>query len=372
MIYFDSAATSWHKPPEVAQAVYQALLNTGSSGRGEHGLSLDASRLLFTLRKDFAEFFNVESPSQVVFTSNATEGLNIAIQGLLKAGDHCISSVMEHNSVLRPLHYMATKDVEVTFIEDNNFEDQIKENTKVVVFQHASNVTGNVRNIEEIGRICKKHNLLFVLDAAQSTGMIPIDMKKMGISVLCASGHKGLLGPQGTGIMCLVSNVLPEPLKYGGTGIESFLQDMPRALPERLEAGTINIHGLAGLKVSLDYIKETGQENILAQANSLADMFYQGIKEIPGIKVYGDFNSSQRTPIVSFNIRDIFAGKLADELYERFSIAVRAGAHCAPGVHKTFATVEQGIVRFSFSHFNTKEEVAEAIKAVKILEEDER
>lgn len=372
MIYFDSAATSWHKPSRVAKAVYQALINSGSSGRGEHGVALDASRLLFSLRKEVADFFNAESPTQVVFTSNATEGLNIAIQGLLKSGDHCISSVMEHNSVLRPLRYMEKKNVEVTYIIDDNFNDKIKKNTKAVVLQHASNVTGNVRDIEKIGKICKDHNLLFILDAAQSAGMIPIDMQKMNISVLCTSGHKALLGPQGTGIMCLASDVFPEPLKFGGTGTESFLRDMPQVLPERFEAGTLNIHGLSGLKASLEYIKEIGQENILKQAIFLADIFYHGIKDVPGIKIYGDFNASIRTPIVSFNIRDVFAGKIADELYRRFDIATRAGAHCAPGVHEAFATVEQGIVRFSFSHLNTKKEVAEAIKAVKILEEETR
>lgn len=370
MIYFDTAATSYHKPPQTASAVYNALLGTGSSGRGEHGASLDASRLLFSLRKEVSEFFNLQNPLGVVFTCNSTGSLNIAIQGLLKPGDHCISSKLEHNSVLRPLYYMEKQGAEVTFLDDDNFEEHIKENTKAVVFQHASNVTGNVRDIRRIGEICKKHNILFILDAAQSAGLIPIDMKENNISVLCASGHKGLLGPQGTGVMCLSPGVSPEPLKYGGSGVESFSKDMPQALPERLEAGTLNAHGLAGLKASLEYIKETGQENILNQANNLAEIFYQGIKDIPGIKFYGDYKSNLRIPIVSFNIRDIFAGEIADELFERFAIAVRAGTHCAPGVHEHFGTTEQGIVRFSFSHFNTEDEVLEGIRAVRILEEE--
>jgi len=372
MIYFDSAATSYHKPPEVAAAVYDALLGTGSSGRGEHGASLDATRLLFSLRKEISDFFNLKNPLKAAFTNNATESLNIAIKGLLKHGDHCITTKMEHNSVLRPLYYMEKNGVEVTFLEDDNLEKSIKENTKAVVFQHASNVTGNVRNIEKIGKVCKKHNLIFILDAAQTAGLIPIDMEKNNISVLCASGHKGLLGPQGTGLICLNEGISLEPLKHGGSGVESFLKTMPIALPERLEAGTLNVHGLSGLKASLEYIKIQGQENILTKANELAEIFYQGIKDIPGIKFYGNFNSTLRIPIVSFNIRDIFAGELADELFNRFAIAVRAGAHCAPGVHQYFKTTEQGILRFSFSHFNTEDEVIEGIRAVRILEEEYR
>jgi cysteine desulfurase family protein len=380
MIYLDNAATTYHKPPEVAEAVFQALQGTGSSGRGAHGASLEAGRLVYRTRVAFSELFNVKDPSRVIFTSNATESLNIAIQGLLSPGDRCITTAMEHNSVLRPLYHMETKGIILDILPGDSkgrvaidaFEAAIKPDTRAIVIAHGSNVTGNVMDIKAIGDLCRSYGLLFILDAAQTAGLIPIDMEKHGISALCISGHKSILGPQGTGALCLAEGVVPEPLVYGGTGMDSFAIGMPGVLPERLEAGTMNVHGLAGLLAACGYIKSYGQDRILREASELAKAFLDGIKDIAGLVIYGDFSDDKRTPVISLNIRDIDAGELADDLYERFGLAVRAGAHCAPLVHRTFGTKKQGMVRFSFSHFNTMEEIKAAIDALRTIGEEER
>ena len=376
MIYLDNAATSFHKPPEVARAVYEALQGTGNSGRGAHEASLDSSRIIYKTRVALSNFFNVGDPSRVVLTTNATESLNIVIQGLLKPGDHCISTVIEHNSVLRPLYHMESCRLGLTLVPADNkgrislshIEASILPNSKAIVINHASNVTGNVTDIEAIGRICQEHNLLFILDASQTAGIIQIDMQKYNISALCCSGHKSLLGPQGTGVLCLAKGVKPSPLKFGGTGMDSFSHTMPDVLPTSLESGTLNTHSFAGLLAAIKYIDNYNQLNIYNEANKLAKYFVENISDIPGIKLYGDFDANIRTPVVSLNIGNIDSGEITDLLYNRFGIATRAGAHCAPGAHKSFATVAQGMVRFSFSHYNTVEEVDAAIDALKILE----
>ncbi len=380
MIYLDHAATSFNKPPEVAEAVYRALHGIGNSGRGAHGVSLDASRVVYRARKAISGMFNVGDPSRVVFTHNATESINIAVQGLLRPGDHCITTAIEHNSVLRPLYLMEERGVQLTIIpadkkgriDVSQIEAAVRAETKAVVLTHASNVTGNVLDIELIGKICNKYGILFILDASQSAGLIPIDMQNINISALCCSGHKNLLGPQGTGVLCLANEVLPAPLKLGGPGIDSFSHTMPKFLPTALEAGTLNIHGLAGLLAACDYLNTYGQLRIFKEATGYAKLFIGGIKDIPGVTLYGDFESELRTPVVALNIRDIDSKEIADELFQRFGIATRAGAHCAPGVHRTFGTEDQGMVRFSFSHFNTRNEVNEAINALKILEKESR
>ncbi len=378
MIYLDHVATSYHKPKEVAQAVYNAIQGIGNSGRGAHGASLDSSRIIYKTRVALSNFFNVEDPSHVVLTSNATESLNIAIQGLLKHGDHCISTTVEHNSVLRPLYHMENRGVNITFIPADekgcisidNIECAISPKTKAIVINHSSNVTGNVTDIESIGRLCYEHKLYFILDASQTAGIIPIDMQKNNISALCCSGHKSLLGPQGTGVLCLGKGVNPTPLLFGGTGIDSFSKAMPHKLPTSLEAGTLNTHGFAGLLASINYIVHYGQSTIHNKANELASYFVKRVSDIPSIRMYGDFNAPLRTPVVSLNIRDADSGKISDELYDRYEIATRSGVHCAPGVHELFNTVNQGMVRFSFSHFNTTQEVEIAVDALRTIEEE--
>jgi cysteine desulfurase family protein len=378
MIYLDSAATSFHKPPQVAEAVYNAMMGMGNSGRGAHGASLFASRTVYHAREAISNIFNVGDPSKVVFTANATESLNIAIQGLIDEGDHCITTAIEHNSVLRPLYHMEKNGVALTIIPTDEkgcidvckIEKAIRPETKAVVVTHASNVTGNVMDIKKIGEICEAHDLLFILDVSQSAGLIPVDMQDIKISALCFSGHKSFLGPQGIGVLCLAQGVYPKPLKCGGTGIDSFSHTMPHAMPTALEAGTLNTHGIAGLLAACEYLNNYGQSKLLEEANELADMFIDGIKDLDGVSMYGDFEAELRTPVVSINVRDINSGEIADELFERFGIATRAGAHCAPEVHRAFNTVEQGMVRFSFCHFNTKDEVDLAINAVKVLLEE--
>lgn len=380
MIYLDHAATSYHKPPEVARAVYQALLGTGNSGRGVHTASLGASRVIHQTREKLSALFHVGDASRVVFTANATESLNIAIQGLLRPGDHCITTALEHNSVLRPLYLMQERGIALTMVPVDQrgcivLEDlmaAIRPETKAMVITHASNVLGNVLDLEAIGELCKTHGLLLILDASQTAGLIPIDMSELGVAALCCSGHKSLLGPQGVGILCLAEGVLPTPLRAGGTGMDSFSTTMDLPLPACLEAGTLNAHGIAGLEAACDYLGCYGIERIYEEAMSLAQRFVEGIRDLQGITLYGDLGAPLRTPVVALNLRDYDSAEVADELAERFGIATRAGAHCAPEVHRSFGTVEQGMVRLSFSHFNTVCDVDAAISAIRILEEETR
>ncbi len=381
MIYLDHAATSFHKPPEVAKAVFSALQNgTGNSGRGAHGATLDASRLVHRTRDKISQLFRAGDPARVVFTTNATESLNIAVQGLLKPGDHCISTELEHNSVLRPLYLMEERGVELSLLQADAkgnvaaeaIATSIRENTRVVVLSHASNVLGNVRDIEQVAAVCQERGIMFILDAAQTAGLLPIDMAQGGIAAVCCSGHKSLLGPQGTGVLCLAAGVQPNPLKVGGSGVDSFSRRMPEALPAALEAGTLNTHGLAGLCAACEYLECYGVARIFAESTRLANMFISGIRDLPEIIVYGDMAARVRTPVVALNIKNCDSAEVSDELFERFGIATRAGAHCAPGVHRLFGTERQGMVRFSFSHFNTDSEVELAISALKVLAEETR
>lgn len=277
MIYLDNAATTLKKPEEVIRAVTEALLTMGNSGRGVHDAALDASRVIFETRRKLAELFGGENPKQIAFTMNATESLNIAIKGILEAGDHVITTALEHNSVLRPLYEMEAKGVELTMIpadENGNicyedFENHIKENTKAIVCTHGSNLTGNMIDIERVGNIARKHQVLFVVDASQTAGVFPIDVKRMNIDILCFTGHKGLLGPQGTGGMYVREGVFVRPLLSGGSGVQTYLKNHPTQMPTALEAGTLNAHGLAGLCASVEYIKNTGMDVIRKKEQQL-------------------------------------------------------------------------------------------------------
>ncbi|MBW4847152.1 MULTISPECIES: aminotransferase class V-fold PLP-dependent enzyme [Clostridia] len=378
MIYLDNAATSCRKPEEVIQAVTDAMRSFGNSGRGAHGASLDASRLIFDTRRLIAELFHAGDPSRVAFTANSTASLNMAIQGLFKPGDHVITTMMEHNSVLRPLYRMEEQGAELTIlpadqkgrIRYEDIEKAVKQNTKAVVCTHASNLTGNINDLELIGNICKRNGLLLVVDASQTAGVFDIDMEKTGIHVLCFTGHKGLLGPQGTGGICVREGVSIRPYMVGGSGVKSYLKTQPEEMPEVLEAGTLNGHGIAGLHAALLYLKETGIETIRERELLLMRRFYEGVTDIPGVKVYGDFSEKAllfRAPVVALNIGDYDSGEVADELACSYGIYTRAGAHCAPLMHQALGTVEQGAVRFSMSHYNKEEEIDEAIRAVREL-----
>ena len=377
MIYLDNAATSLKKPPCVIEAVVRAMDTVGNVGRGVHMGSLSAARCVFEAREKLAELFGCDRAERVVFTANATEALNIALGGLFAAGDHIISTDCEHNSVLRPLHRLMQQGVEVDFVPADalgridlaDFARLKKENTKAIVCNHASNLTGNVTDLAAVGKFTRENGLCFIVDASQTAGVLPIDMQKMHIDVLCFTGHKSLLGPQGTGGLCIAEGVEIRPFKVGGTGVQSHLMTQPQAYPTRLEAGTLNAHGIAGLSRAVDFIGETGMECIYAHENTLARRFYEAVRQIHGITCYGDLEAAIRAPIVTLNLADMDASELADILSNEYGIATRAGTHCAPRLHRALGTEQTGAVRFSFGFFNTEEDIDAAVAALREVAE---
>lgn len=378
MIYLDNAATTMKKPEEVIEAVVQAMHSMGNAGRGAHGASLQASRTIYDTRELLCHFFGGTDPRRIVFTSNSTESLNIAIKGLFQPGDHVITTMLEHNSVLRPLYEMEGKGVELTIIpadkkgviDYNDIEKAIRLNTKAVVCTHGSNLTGNVVDIERIGKLTKEKGILLVVDASQTAGVFPVDVEKMNIDVLCFTGHKGLMGPQGTGGMYVREGLQIRPLKSGGSGVQTYSKNHPLEMPTALEAGTMNGHGIAGLHAAVEYIQRIGMDQIRKREQECMKRFYEGVIQVPGVKVYGDFSDMNRCAIVSLNIGDYDSSEVSDELLTEYGISTRPGAHCAPLMHEALGTVEQGAVRFSFSHFTTDEEVDIAIKAIRELAEN--
>lgn len=377
MIYLDNAATTLRKPPAVAEAVLEAMGSFGNSGRGAYGEALDAGRCIYETRLLLGELFRCPA-DHVCFTPNSTAALNTAIAGLLSPGDHVISTDWEHNSVLRPLYRFRAQGGSVDFLpadrqgrlDLDQLPALLQRETKAVVCTHASNLTGDVMDLSRVGSFCRRHGLLFVLDASQTAGVLPIDMEALGIDVLCFTGHKSLLGPQGTGGLCVRPGMEIRPLLTGGTGVQSYRETQPEAYPTRLEAGTLNGHGLAGLRAALLFRKEVGQEVILRHETALARRFYDRVRDIPGIRLYGNFESPLRAPIVALNLADADSGAVADALWERWGIAVRPGAHCAPRLHRALGTEEQGAVRFSWSYFNTAEETDAAAAALRVLAEE--
>ena len=373
MIYFDNAATTLQKPESVARAVLEAMKTFGNPGRGVHEPAMAASRAIYDARCALARLFHGENPARIAFTANATQALNTAIKGILKSGDHVITTAMEHNSVLRPLYELAERGVELTILPADKkgrvayeaFEAAIRSNTRAIVCTHGSNLTGNLLDIGKIGEIAKAHALLLVVDASQTAGVIPIDVGKMNIDILCFTGHKGLLGPQGTGGLYVREGVEVRPLLTGGSGVQSYSKTHPIQMPTALEAGTLNAHGLAGLNAGVGYLLETGIDRIRQKELDLMWAFYEGVKEVPGITVYGDFSSRERCPIVSLNVRDYDSSQVSDALFCEFGIATRPGAHCAPLMHEALGTHQRGAVRFSFSHYNTMEEIKTAVSALR-------
>lgn len=375
MIYFDNAATSFPKPETVALAVANAINTLGNPSRGSYSLALDASRLVYKTREKVSELFNAGNPLNVAFTSNSTEALNIALNGSLTEGDHVITTELEHNSVLRPLYALREKGIDLSIIPSDingvlnypQIEKEIKSNTKAIVCTHGSNLTGNLIDINFIGKICKKNNLLFILDVSQTAGVFPIDMQEFNIDIVCFTGHKSLMGPQGTGGICIKDNLPIRPLKTGGSGSHSYSKSHPLEMPDALEAGTVNSHSIAGLLAGLEFIEEIGIDKIREKELSHMWRFYNGVKEIKGIKIYGDFSCDLRAPIVTLNLEDYDSNLVCDELWNNYEIATRAGAHCAPLMHEALKTKAQGAVRFSFSYFNTDDEIEIGIKAIEEL-----
>ena len=379
MIYMDNAATTMHKPQEVIDAVVMAMSSMGNAGRGVNEASLSASRIIYDTREKLCRLFGAEDPRQIVFTPNSTESLNIAIKGILNPGDHVIATMLEHNSVLRPLYEMEKKGVRITIVKSDqngrfnlkDIEDAIAEDTKMIVCTNGSNLTGNYVDPEPVGTLARERGIVFVVDASQTAGVFPIDVQKMKIDVLCFTGHKGMLAPQGTGGMYVRKGLVIRPLKSGGSGVQTYSKTHPIEMPTALEAGTLNGHGIAGLHAAVEYLEKTGVDNIRAREQDLMWRFYEGVKDIPGVKVYGDFSSKNRCPIVTLNIGDYDSSEVSDELLTEYGISTRAGGHCAPLMHEALGTVEQGAVRFSFSHYNTEEEVDTAIEAIRELSKEE-
>lgn len=383
MIYLDNGATTLQKPECVKEALLEAMASMGNSGRGVHDASLYAGRVIYRARESLAELLGAAAPEQVVFTANATESLNLALGGLFGPGDHVITTVCEHNSVLRPLYRLqgvelsvlpvkaeAGEERQAGILAYDELESLLRPNTKALIITHASNLTGNITDLERAAAFAKKHSLLLIVDAAQTAGAVPMDMERMGIDVLCFTGHKGLYGPQGTGGVCVRPGLSIRPLKVGGSGIHSFDREHPSEMPAALEAGTLNGHGIAGLGAAARWLLETGVEQIRAREQALLRRFVDGVKEVEGVTLYGNPDLDRRTGIQSLNIRDYDSARVADWLYEDYGIAVRGGAHCAPLMHEALGTREQGAVRFSFSYFNTEAEADEAAAAVRELAEE--
>ncbi len=373
MIYLDSAATSLHKPSCVAEAVAEAIRTVGNPARGAHSASLGATRTVYETRCKLAKLLGCARPDHVVFTCNSTEALNIAIFGLLGPGEHAVSTDLEHNSVLRPLYLLQERGLKLDFVPADrrgcvdyaDFERLVQPETKAVVCTHASNLTGNVLDLKRIAEIAHKNGALLIVDASQSAGILPLDMEDLGIDVLCVTGHKSLLGPQGTGALLIRPGVEIRPFKVGGSGVHSYDMHQPESYPTRLEAGTLNAHGIAGLDAALDYIQKEGVAVLYEKEHERMRQFYEAVCKIDGVTVYGDHTQNPRAGIVSLNIRDYDSAQVADALAMDYGIATRAGAHCAPRMHRALGTSERGAVRFSFSPFTTAEEVETAIRAVR-------
>lgn len=368
MIYLDNAATAYLRPPKVLQAMTQALGDFGNAARGTHGPAMDSMRCLHLTRTALATLMGVQDPARVVFFPNATTALNTLIYAL---PGHVVTTAAEHNSVLRPLHRRGNYSVMPLDASGNfdivvNLGAAITPETKAIVISHASGVTGNVYDLREISAFCRRRGLILIVDAAQTAGLLPIQVDELGISAVCFSGHKALMGPQGTGGMCLGPDFLPDPTIIGGTGGDSFNPNFADAPPERYEAGTQNAHGIAGLLAGIEYVQAEGSA-LFQRADMLARRFARRMTRIGGIKLYGDLQAKVRAPIVSLNLPRMDCATLAASLWEKYEIAIRPGIHCAPLMHQALGTAETGAARFSFSGMNTVEEVDAAASAVASL-----
>ncbi len=373
MLYLDNAATTFPKPESVYRSVDKCFREYGANpGRAGHKLALKAGRLIYETRELICRLFNIDNPMNVIFTSNATDSLNLAIKGILEKGDHVITTSMEHNSVIRPIVTLEKIGVEHTIVQCNEegildvdlIEKEIKENTKMIVMTHASNVTGTIMPIEEIGKIAKKCGLIFLVDAAQTAGVYDIDVKNMNIDLLAFPGHKGLLGPQGTGGLYIREGLVLRQMKEGGTGSKSESLYQPEIIPDRYESGTPNTPGIAGLGEGIRFILDTGIDRIREHEEMLTDYMLNKLSYLDKIRVYGPNDAKKQAAVISLNVGDVDSSEVSYVLDKAFDIAVRSGLHCAPLAHKTIGTFEQGTVRFSIGYFNTKEDIDIAVAAL--------
>ena len=374
MIYLDNAATSWPKPEQVYQTMDEFLRKKGGNpGRGGHSLSLAATEVVEETRLLTARLIHAPHKDRVVFTLNCTDALNLGLKGLLKGGDHVITSCIGHNSLVRPLRKLENSGVAVTripplpeegFIPPESIISAIRKNTKLIVVTHVSNVTGLVQPIEEYGLIARTHGLIFMVDAAQSAGIYPLDVEKARIDLLAFSGHKGLLGATGTGVLYIGERVSLDSLREGGTGSSSELEEQPEDMPNRYESGTPNTLGIAGLGAGLKFLFQEGMDKIRAHKLSLRDRLLDGLEVLSGIIVYGPKDRSWQAPVLSLNIRSFEPGEVSAILDQAFDIKVRAGLHCTPAAHKTIGTYPKGTVRLSPGYFNTMEEMDFTVSAI--------
>jgi len=375
IVYFDNAATSWPKPEETIGAMTHYLNKVGASpGRSGHRLSVEAGRIVYEAREVMASLFGIDDPNRIVFLKNATEALNIAAFGLLRGGDHVITSPLEHNSVMRPLRALEKRGLEISFfpaspdglLDPSDLKRLMKKNTRAVFMTHASNVTGAILPVREMGRICREEGIIFCLDAAQTAGCVPIDVEELSVDLLAFTGHKSLFGPPGTGGLYVREGLEEkiEPLLHGGTGSKSEFEEQPRFLPDKFEAGTINTVGIAGLGAGVKFVLQKGVEKIREKELALTRLLLGGLKGIKGVKVYGPREVEGKIAVVSFNIEGKSPSEIALLLDERFHIYCRPGLHCAPSAHRTLGTFPEGTVRFSFSCFNEEEEIEYALMAI--------
>ncbi|MFC4772027.1 aminotransferase class V-fold PLP-dependent enzyme [Enterococcus hermanniensis] len=369
-IYMDNAATTAQKPAVVSESMIKILQGQyGNSSRGAHGYSLASYRVAERARNQIKNLFHTAEQYEVAFTNNATVALNEVLKGLIKPGDHVITTSWEHNSVLRPLYQLEAQGVFLDIVSSepisgrlnyDEFLQKLRPTTKAVICNHASNVTGNLLDLARIKKFCVQHDLFLIVDASQTAGMVPIDLSDGKIAALCFTGHKSLYGPQGTGGVCVRKDVPLEPVLTGGDGMQSFSKVQPQELPTLLEAGTLNIPGLAGLAASVEWLK--GKPD----TSDLGDYFYQEAQKITGLTMYGDF-SAPRVNVFSINLQEAESAIVSDLLWEEFEIATRPGYHCAPLMHKALHTADRGTVRLSFSYFTTKKEVERVLAALKNL-----
>jgi len=377
MIYLDNAATSWPKPPEVLRAMSEFLeLAGGNPGRSGHRLSVGAGRIVFGARQAVADLFNADDPSRVVFTLNATYALNLALRGLLRPGDRVVCSGIEHNAVMRPLRALERDGVQLTVVPcapDGSLDPAelaraVLPGTRLVVLVHASNVTGTILPVGEAAAIAHAAGGLLLVDAAQTAGVLPVDVQALGIDLLAFTGHKGLLGPPGTGGLVIgqrVDTAELEPLARGGTGSQSQRQEQPDDLPDKYESGTPNGVGIAGLAASIRFLTERGVESIRAEETAAARALSEGLAEAPGVTVYGPADMERRTAVVSFTVAGRRVSEIGQRLDEEFDVLSRVGLHCAPAAHQTIGTFPEGTVRLAPGRFTTREEIRRTVEAVR-------
>lgn len=369
MIYLDNAATSYPKPEAVYKRIDHVLRNIGGNpGRASHRMALEATRVIYAAREAAARLINITDSSRIAFTKNATESINIALKGLLKPGDHVITTSFEHNSVVKTLGRLAAEGVEVTkvrpapegFIRPGDIEKEIRKNTKIVSIAHASNVFGTLQPVEEIGERCRKRGVLFMVDGAQTVGALPYDVNRMNIDILAATGHKALFGPQGTGFLYLREGIEPPPLIDGGTGELEVSLDMP----DRLESGTMNMPGVSGLGEGVEFVLKEGVGKIRRHEEGLISEILSGLLKIKGVRIIGPGDAAKRASLVAFNIEGVKPAEVGVRLDEGFSIMVRTGAHCAPEAHREALTHPDGAVRVSPGYFNAHDDIEEFLRAI--------